>query len=632
MGFSKATILLIALLLANLVFSSSAPKSCSILPNPITISAGEQIQLSVFCFSQSGGQVPCPSLSWSSTIGSISPAASPFPTFSAGIKAGSGTVSVVGTYEEIIPIPEAIPDAGAITANSIAGIIKRGQFTCSAQATVLPNKPANLKVLPPTATVEVGKSQRFSAELYDSYGNKIQQSYPITWSSSGGIGSIDHNGVFLATNPGFGKVIATYLSEYSQYSYYSQKHSISLDPPVSLPRQISGSAEVTVIVPEKISCQILPADASIQAGGKQRFTVKCFSSSQKTADAHPQEVPCPNMFWQASSGSFQAEKHGSAVFFAGEKVGNVRITVSNADSKEDPGAITCSTSAKIIPDKIAHLFISPEKTTIRIGDVQQFVATGLDRYGNTIANPEVFWSSDQIGTIDNKGLFKPNSIGSGRVTAKLVSLAEEATEVFAQASVSVLPRENPSGSGSGGSSPSGASNTGGAMFSSVSTLSYVCAGKQATLDVKLLKPKSTVIAEIYFLGESKPKKVFSGNATSDMKMLFLPESPGDYELRVSVGTEQRTISFRVPACTPSNANISNNITISLSPPPAPPSLPFEKENETESKGSSAPASQKQGGEVFGISISEPILIGVVAVFLALLVAHFFLPSFWKKPA
>ncbi|MEQ8222755.1 MAG: hypothetical protein ABRQ37_10670 [Candidatus Eremiobacterota bacterium] len=77
--------------------------------------------------------------------------------------------------------------------------------------------PDSMKVVPTNITVPNGKKHQFNLNFKQ--GNNDVDAPPgtITWSVEGGIGVVDPNGLFTATTPGQGKVIAVWdtLSSYS---------------------------------------------------------------------------------------------------------------------------------------------------------------------------------------------------------------------------------------------------------------------------------------------------------------------------------------------------------------------------------------------------------------------------------
>ncbi len=77
----------------------------------------------------------------------------------------------------------------------------------NALVTVLPGGLARLAIAPDTAILKVGESRPFTAIGYDMSFNLTDVGL-LTWSVSGGIGSIDDSGLFTASAPGQGRIIA----------------------------------------------------------------------------------------------------------------------------------------------------------------------------------------------------------------------------------------------------------------------------------------------------------------------------------------------------------------------------------------------------------------------------------------
>lgn len=103
---------------------------------------------------------------------------------------------------------------------------------------------------------------------------------------------------------------------------------------------------------------------------------------------------------------------------------------------------------------------------------------------------------------------------------------------------------------SGGSGGGGSSNTGGASFSTATTVSTTCAGKEGSIKIAYLVPSApSAIVNAYYTGDGGFKKVFSQAVSSTSTAAFTPPYVGTYELHVSLGVEQTTATFSVPACT-----------------------------------------------------------------------------------
>ncbi len=117
------------------------------------------------------------------------------------------------------------------------------------------------------------------------------------------------------------------------------------------------------------------------------------------------------------------------------------------------------------------------------------------------------------------------------------------------------------GSGSGGS---GGSYSGGSSYRTATTIRSGCAGKPMEMAVKYLGNFSgSATVDVYYLSAQGFSKVFSNTISSTSNLSFTPENSGSYQLRVSLGTDQTTADFTVPACTPETVNTTQNITVNL---------------------------------------------------------------------
>ncbi|MCX8174583.1 MAG: Ig-like domain-containing protein [Candidatus Micrarchaeota archaeon] len=573
--------------------ASGIPSSCTITPSSIAIAVDGQKPVYVSCRDGLGKEVTCPQMSWSSTIGSISFSSDPL-VFLAGTTAGTGTITATSS-------PSSDP-----------------QFSCSIPVTVLPGAPSRLSVTPESAKVPVGSTQQFFARLFDKYGNEIANSFlaqQFSWSieSEYAIGEVSQTGLFSASAKGEGRVIAVY----------------SATPASS---EVFGSARVSV-VPKSAGtyCVISPQGAQVKVSSTLRLSVKCYQEDPRSAKAEGIEIECPAMGWSATEGTIipdplPSADERAATYTAGTIARSVLITAYDATPNPNPASslLSCTTYVQVVPGEPASVSILPTSVSLYVGDSQRFQAFAYDKYGNAIQGSEFSWSaSGGIGEVDSEGRFSATKAGTGAVKAELVSPLP-AKELSATAQVNVLSQGSPGGGGGGGGGGSG--TTGGGSFASSSTLSYTCAGAPATLKVKIFKQGSTALAEIFHLG-TQTSKVFSSTVSNNVEVAIPLEKSGDYELRVSVGTEQRNANFYVPPCTPTSVNITKNITIELkepptktvSPPPAqPPSGGAPKPNQQVQP----PATQPK------IEEGVPLAVFLVVGLLLLAAAAFLL--FGKK--
>ncbi len=116
------------------------------------------------------------------------------------------------------------------------------------QVVVVPAAAADLTVRPATAERLVGDSVSVSASVTDAYGN-VRAGDPITWSESGGAGSVDASGLYVAQAVGLSRVIGTSgaLADTALISVSDPAASAQFSPlPVASVRLLPGASPVEI--------------------------------------------------------------------------------------------------------------------------------------------------------------------------------------------------------------------------------------------------------------------------------------------------------------------------------------------------------------------------------------------------
>jgi LPXTG-motif cell wall-anchored protein len=90
--------------------------------------------------------------------------------------------------------------------------------------------------------------------------------------------------------------------------------------------------------------------------------------------------------------------------------------------------------------------------------------------------------------------------------------------------------------------------------------------------VRILRPGASAAIKVVYLDSIPQSEVLSKNISGDQNLTFLPPQSGAYELRVSIGSDQRTVGFRLQECT-LITNVTKNVEIVLQQPSAPPAAP-----------------------------------------------------------
>lgn len=577
---------------ASVTVSSPAPSYyCEISPSSLAIPVDSSSSLAITCYVQAhqiSTPIACDSVSWSSTIGSVS-----------------------GNSEGAIFNALTVAGSGRINAKSK---ISGNYIDCGIPANVLAGAPLSMRVSPSSASVSVGHTQQFSASLYDSYGNTVDYPGYFSWSvSSPKIGAISDSGLFTAISQGTTSVKAVYQG-------------------------LDSSATVTVTSSPSSNryCQISPKNSTVVVAENQKFQARCFQD----VSGKVQEFDCPSLAWSASQGTVSEptlEGGLQTVIFKAGKVAGEALLSAKYGGWSASEFIFCTNNIDILPGEAIAVEISPSSAQLVTGDTLGFSATVKDEFGNKIEGSRLFWStSGGIGNISTGGLFTATNAGSGSVRVDVSCIASsEAGCPNDSAQIEVLSPSSPSPEGNTGS---GTGGSGGTAFSSSATVSFTCAGAPATLSIKIIDPKKTAIVDLLYKVSQPPEIVVHQNASGNNTIPFVPPNAGAYELRVSVGTDQRTTSFSVPACAPSISTQVQNITVELKPveeqkPSAP--VPSGSQQQSESPTATKPkptATASGKNTFFGIELpSDMVSLAAISAILAvlLLAAAYFL-VFGKK--
>jgi len=327
----------------------------------------------------------------------------------------AGTISASGLFTATIDTGVRIGEVvanGTIYANgvSVSGNSANGTGYVVVQKST-PNRLTSIKVLVqgtsgsiPDVNITAGDSVQFEAVGSDSESRSI--SINALWSVSGGIGNMDVNGLFTATKPGSGTVIAT-------SGGFSSQIEINVTP---------GSLK---------SIKIKPEIMFLNPGMKSLVSVVGY-------DSYENVVPLDDVQWSVSGSSVLIEtkgnscsmevdlkpkenintisaKYGDLVAFT-----NVFVSVSSAEivnnsTVEQANLVPPSNGrTKTIP---YYLEITPDLISVITGTKHQFTARAIDVLGNEISTGTLTWIvTSGIGEIDGSGLFSAtNDLHTGRI-------------------------------------------------------------------------------------------------------------------------------------------------------------------------------------------------------------------------
>jgi len=101
----------------------------------------------------------------------------------------------------------------------------------------------------------------------------------------------------------------------------------------------------------------------------------------------------------------------SSGLFTALKVGTTTITATS-------GLVSGTASVTVIPGALASLIVLPSTATIIAGETQNFIASGYDASGNSVAITPIWSSTDTtVGNISSSGLFIAIKTGTITITA-----------------------------------------------------------------------------------------------------------------------------------------------------------------------------------------------------------------------
>ncbi|MFC1490773.1 Ig-like domain-containing protein, partial [Candidatus Latescibacterota bacterium] len=316
-------------------FVSDMEPAIVLSPTTAKIKVGETLQFAATVYNEFG-EIVDTAVTWTTTgnIGSIN-------------ESGLFSPSTAGT--------------GTVTA-SAAGMSKSADVTVTVDPV--------LTLTPTTVNLMAGDTQQFTATAFDENNDPVA----VVWTTSGGIGTIDSNGLFSAVAAGSGLVIATAGNLTEQATV-----NVTVDPVLTLS----------------------PLEASVGVNGNIQFSAEAFDEN-----GDPVEVA-----WSTEGDIGTVDSNG---LFTAVSPGTVTVTATAGNLTQE--AVVTVTVEPII-------VLTPMESNIGINDTVQFEATVYDELGNVVEAAIVWNTGGGIGGIDTNGLFTATAPGIGTVTATAGNLS-----------------------------------------------------------------------------------------------------------------------------------------------------------------------------------------------------------------
>jgi hypothetical protein len=231
-----------------------------------------------------------------------------------------------------------------------------GSLTDESRITVTAGEVASITVAPATVEVTVGRQRQFQATGRDDNGNEVD--IEPAWSVTSGIGSIDSSGLFEATQPGQGQVLATWEG-------------------------IVGTADVVTAPGGLARLRVRPADVTLESGSTRQFEVEGLDANDNVLD----DVA---VSWSLSGG----------VGSIGEETGLfTAVTAGKGEVSASSGSIEGSVAVEVVPGEpsLDNSTVSVSPLSLPAdGETAALVTVELrDSFNNPVPDVEVTVTSSR---------------------------------------------------------------------------------------------------------------------------------------------------------------------------------------------------------------------------------------------
>ncbi len=241
------------------------------------------------------------------------------------------------------------------------------------QLEVTGREPADIRVSPATATIDMLGTQTFSAVAEDVEGHSI----PVTpeWQVIGENGTIDVDGTFKATGLGEATVLGVYGG-------------------------LKGGAQVTIVTGDVATVEVTPSEQTVTAGENVQFQAQAFNAHRHPLDVTPSWSVGDDVGEIDAVGLFTAQKagEGQVIATAGAQSGQAQVTV--------------------VPGALAEVKVEPTTIRLKAGESVQLQAKGFDAADNEVALEPVWSLTADLGELTADGTFNALRAGAGEIVAE----------------------------------------------------------------------------------------------------------------------------------------------------------------------------------------------------------------------
>jgi uncharacterized protein YjdB len=277
-----------------------------------------------------------------------------------------------------------------VAAGSASVTASLGSVSQSTTVTVTAPTITSISVTPEDLTLPIGISEQYTASAIYSDGSIQDLVSGVTWSSSTtSVATIDSNGLATIIAAGTSTITATVGS-------------------------FTDTATITVVPAHLTSITLTPSTASLAPGTQQQFT-----ATGNFDDGSTQVLT--SALWSSSAVSVLTVDPTGLGLAVGP--GTTTVTVTS-------GTVSATASVTVTNSTLVSLAIAPINSSMPIGAVKSFTATGTFSDGSTEdMTSSVLWSSSNgaAASIDNAGLATSFAIGTTTITAAWGAITQSTT-------------------------------------------------------------------------------------------------------------------------------------------------------------------------------------------------------------
>jgi uncharacterized protein YjdB len=322
----------------------------------------------------------------------------------------TGSITNTVTWTSSAPAVATIDTAGlavGIAAGSATVTATSGSVTANATFSVGLPLLTSISVTPSNPSAPVGQMVQFTATgTYSDGGTHNLTSVAVWVSSAPGIATVSSTGLGISRAVGTASITASYAG-------------------------VSGQTTLTVSPATLVSLSITPSTASVPLGGVQQFAATGTfgdGSVQNVTNAVTWSSTVATVAMIDSSGLATSKGTGSTTIVA------------------SAGSITSNeTSLTVLPAALQSIAVTPADSSLALGTIQQFTATGTYTDGSTqVLTSTVTWlsSMESVAMVSASGAVTGVELGDATISASGGSITGATTVTVSPAqlvSIAITP-------------------------------------------------------------------------------------------------------------------------------------------------------------------------------------------------